>query len=445
MAGHQVLVLRIGVRVPAPQLARMADGIGIASDGACAAEPVSPDPRRRARARACARSTPKVLHDLCGRPMVLWPVRAALRGRRGQGGGRRLARRARSPRCSPEGVELAVQEQPRRHRRRGGGGDGAHSTPATGVDRTRGAGGGAQRRRAARRTRGDRGADRRAPPRGAAATMATHDARGPERLRTRRARRRRRGGAGRRDQARRATRRRPSARFARSTRASSCSPRGALGERAAAAERGQRAGRAVPAAGARRARARRRDGGGARGGRRARWCWASTTALTLARVRALAQHAIHERHMRAGVGIVDPRRDRDRRRRRDRAGHRDRAVHDDPRHAPGSARGCTVRHSYLVDCVLEDGVERRAVRLPAARDRAAHGRQGGHVRGGQELRHRRRARKSRTCPTSATRTSARGRTWARRRSRPTTTGTPSTARRSAAACARAWTRRSWRR
>jgi bifunctional UDP-N-acetylglucosamine pyrophosphorylase / glucosamine-1-phosphate N-acetyltransferase len=55
-------------------------------------------------------STPKVLHDLCGIPMVLWPVRAAL-----------AARAARvvvvdSPARAlegvlPEGVELAVQEQ----------------------------------------------------------------------------------------------------------------------------------------------------------------------------------------------------------------------------------------------------------------------------------------------------------------------------------------------
>ncbi len=42
----------------------------------------------------------------------------------------------------------------------------------------------------------------------------------------------------------------------------------------------------------------------------------------------------------------------------------------------GSTRigeGCRVRHSYLVDCVLEDGVERRAVRLSAPRHRAAPG------------------------------------------------------------------------
>jgi bifunctional UDP-N-acetylglucosamine pyrophosphorylase/glucosamine-1-phosphate N-acetyltransferase len=75
----------------------------------------------------------------------------------------------------------------------------------------------------------------------------------------------------------------------------------------------------------------------------------------LARVRTLAQVAIHERHMRAGVGIVDP----------------DATVIDvsveigqdtviEPfttiRGATSIGRECTVRHSYLVDCVLEDGV-----------------------------------------------------------------------------------------
>ena len=75
----------------------------------------------------------------------------------------------------------------------------------------------------------------------------------------------------------------------------------------------------------------------------------------LARVRRLAQAAIHERHMREGVGIVDP----------------DATVIDadveigqdtliEPfstiRGATSIGRECTVRHSYLVDCVLEDGV-----------------------------------------------------------------------------------------
>ncbi len=75
----------------------------------------------------------------------------------------------------------------------------------------------------------------------------------------------------------------------------------------------------------------------------------------LARVRRLAQDAINDRHMLAGVGIVDPRA----------------TVIDvdveigadtviEPfttiRGASRIGRDCTIRHSYLVDCVLEDGV-----------------------------------------------------------------------------------------
>jgi bifunctional UDP-N-acetylglucosamine pyrophosphorylase/glucosamine-1-phosphate N-acetyltransferase len=77
--------------------------------------------------------------------------------------------------------------------------------------------------------------------------------------------------------------------------------------------------------------------------------------VALARARRLAQHAIHHRHMLDGVGIVDP----------------EATVIDvgvqigrDTTIEPfttirGSTRigeGCTIRHSYLVDCVLEDGV-----------------------------------------------------------------------------------------
>jgi bifunctional UDP-N-acetylglucosamine pyrophosphorylase/glucosamine-1-phosphate N-acetyltransferase len=55
--------------------------------------------------------TPKVLHELCGRPMVLWPVRAAQEA----GAGRIVV--VDSPeraleRVLPQGVELAVQERP---------------------------------------------------------------------------------------------------------------------------------------------------------------------------------------------------------------------------------------------------------------------------------------------------------------------------------------------
>ncbi len=77
--------------------------------------------------------------------------------------------------------------------------------------------------------------------------------------------------------------------------------------------------------------------------------------VALAHVRKLAQLAIHRRHMLAGVEIVDP----------------DATVIDvdveigaDTRIEPfttirGRTRigtGCTVRHSYLIDCLLEDGV-----------------------------------------------------------------------------------------
>jgi bifunctional UDP-N-acetylglucosamine pyrophosphorylase/glucosamine-1-phosphate N-acetyltransferase len=76
--------------------------------------------------------------------------------------------------------------------------------------------------------------------------------------------------------------------------------------------------------------------------------------VALAQARKLAQRTIHERHMRAGVDIVDP----------------DATVIDvdvqigqDTVIEPfttikGSTRigaGCTVRHSYLIDCLLEDG------------------------------------------------------------------------------------------
>ena len=75
----------------------------------------------------------------------------------------------------------------------------------------------------------------------------------------------------------------------------------------------------------------------------------------LARVRALAQAAIHERHMRAGVGIVDPAAT---------VIDVDVQIGQDTliepfttiRGATRIGRECTVRHSYLVDCVLEDGV-----------------------------------------------------------------------------------------
>src|SRR6202049_1142254 len=55
-------------------------------------------------------NTPKVLHEVCGRPMVLWPVLAALEA----GAGKVIVvdspQRALEP-VLPDGVELAVQER----------------------------------------------------------------------------------------------------------------------------------------------------------------------------------------------------------------------------------------------------------------------------------------------------------------------------------------------
>jgi bifunctional UDP-N-acetylglucosamine pyrophosphorylase / glucosamine-1-phosphate N-acetyltransferase len=76
--------------------------------------------------------------------------------------------------------------------------------------------------------------------------------------------------------------------------------------------------------------------------------------VALARVRGLAQRAIHERHMRAGVSIIDPAAT---------VIDVDVEIGADTVIEPfttirGSTRigeECLVRHSYLVDCVLEDG------------------------------------------------------------------------------------------
>jgi bifunctional UDP-N-acetylglucosamine pyrophosphorylase / glucosamine-1-phosphate N-acetyltransferase len=75
----------------------------------------------------------------------------------------------------------------------------------------------------------------------------------------------------------------------------------------------------------------------------------------LAHVRALAQAAIHERHMLAGVGIVDPLAtviDVDVEIGRDTAIEPFTTL----RGRTSIGRGCTIRCSYLVDCTLEDGV-----------------------------------------------------------------------------------------
>jgi bifunctional UDP-N-acetylglucosamine pyrophosphorylase/glucosamine-1-phosphate N-acetyltransferase len=77
--------------------------------------------------------------------------------------------------------------------------------------------------------------------------------------------------------------------------------------------------------------------------------------VALARVRALAQQAIHARHMRAGVSIVDPEAT---------VIDVDVEIGADTTIEPFTTirgkttigSGCVVKHSYLVDCTLEDGV-----------------------------------------------------------------------------------------
>jgi len=76
--------------------------------------------------------------------------------------------------------------------------------------------------------------------------------------------------------------------------------------------------------------------------------------VALARVTRLAQEAINERHMRAGVGIVDPSAT---------VIDVDVQIGADTVIEPFTTikgrttigEGCVVRHSYLVDCTLEDG------------------------------------------------------------------------------------------
>ncbi len=77
--------------------------------------------------------------------------------------------------------------------------------------------------------------------------------------------------------------------------------------------------------------------------------------VALAEVTALAQQAINERHMRAGVTIVDPAAT---------VIDVDVVIGEDTRIEPvttikGATRigaGCTIRHSYIVDATIEDGV-----------------------------------------------------------------------------------------
>ena len=93
--------------------------------------------------------------------------------------------------------------------------------------------------------------------------------------------------------------------------------------------------------------------------------------VALAHVRKLAQRAINERHMRAGVDIVDPDATVIDAGRADRRGHDDRAVHDDPRR---DADRSGLHDQALLSGRLRSGgrCERRPVRVPApGHDRCA--------------------------------------------------------------------------
>jgi bifunctional UDP-N-acetylglucosamine pyrophosphorylase/glucosamine-1-phosphate N-acetyltransferase len=76
--------------------------------------------------------------------------------------------------------------------------------------------------------------------------------------------------------------------------------------------------------------------------------------VALARARRLAQYAINHRHLLAGVGIVDPEAtviDVDVQIGRDTTIEPFTTIRGNTR----IGEGCTIKHSYLVDCVLEDG------------------------------------------------------------------------------------------
>ncbi len=123
--------------------------------------------------------------------------------------------------------------------------------------------------------------------------------------------------------------------------------------------------------------------------------------VALAHVRALAQRSIAERHMRDGVTIVDP---------ASTVIDVDVTIGQDTVIEPGTSLkgstvvgaravvgpsttaidsrigdGACVRVSWLSDCNAPRRRERRPVRLPAPRRPAARGLQGRHVRGDQEL------------------------------------------------------------
>ncbi len=109
--------------------------------------------------------------------------------------------------------------------------------------------------------------------------------------------------------------------------------------------------------------------------------------VALAQVRKLAQQAIHERHMRAGVSIVDPPAT---------VIDVDVEIGEDTVIEPFTTiRGettigsdCTIRHSYIIDSVIEDGVSVGPFAYLRPGTSLRKGSKIGDVRGGEELRHR---------------------------------------------------------
>ncbi len=124
--------------------------------------------------------------------------------------------------------------------------------------------------------------------------------------------------------------------------------------------------------------------------------------VQLAEVAAVAQRQIHERHMLAGVTIVNPAAtviDADVTIGQDSviapftSLHGTTAVGSGSTVGPNSTLidatvgdGANVLHAYVTDAIIGDRAKRRAVLLPAARHGPARGVQGRHVRGDQELR-----------------------------------------------------------
>ena len=347
--------------------------------------------------------TPKLLHPICGRPMIAWPVAAA-----SEAGAAKVVV-VEAP--EPAALERRSRRRPARVRRPG----------AAARDRRRGPGG----RRAASTApdtvivlNGDHplvsaGTIRELAEAHAALGRGGDDrdggARGPDRLWPGGARRPTGRSSGSSRPRRRATRPSSSSTSARSTPASSRSTGGSCSSALAAghAATTPRASATCPTCCRSCARTSARslayeiaDLGATIG---------INDRVALARRPVPSRSArIHERHMLAGVDDRRPGRDRDRRRRARSApdaviapftslhgsttigaGARSARWQHADRHA---GRRAARRSSTPTSNGRRDRRpgQRRAVRLPAARDDPARGLQGGHVRRDQELGHRRR-------------------------------------------------------